>query len=101
MGFSMFRVLEAAITVKCGEIGICANKTHTIDQAFGNVVQLLLSMIGGLSVIFILYGGFRYVISRGDPAHIKESKEIIIYAIMGIIVAVMGFAVVGFVASRF
>jgi hypothetical protein len=48
----------------------------------------------------IIYGGFRYVISRGDAAHIKAAKETILYAVVGVVVSIVAFAIVSFVARN-
>jgi hypothetical protein len=49
----------------------------------------------------IVIGGFRYVTSQGDPSHIKAAKDTILYSVIGLIVAILSFAVVQAVASRF
>lgn len=93
----MFKEFVSAISITCQEIGNCANKTTTLDKAPLNVALILIGLVGGLSVIFILWGGFRYVISRGDPAAVKTAKETILYAIMGIVVAILAYAIVNFI----
>jgi Type IV secretion system pilin len=97
----MFReILTAAITITCGEIGNCPNKTPTLDLALTNIVAILFSLVGGLSLVFLLWGGLRYVISRGDPSQIKAAKETITYAIVGIVVAIAAGSIVAFIATK-
>jgi bacteriorhodopsin len=97
----MFGGMIAAISVTCGEIGICANKTKTLDKGFTNIASLIIELAGGLAVLFILWGGFRYVISRGDPGNIKSAKDTILYAVIGLIVAIAAYGIVAYIATSF
>lgn len=94
----MFRSFISGITITCEEIGNCANKTSTLDQAVVNIGLIITGLIGGLSIVFILWGSFRYVISRGDSGATKAAKETILYAVLGIIVAILAYALVSFIA---
>jgi uncharacterized membrane protein len=59
----------------------------------------LLYIIGALSVVMIIVGGLRYVISAGDPKKTADAKNTIVYAISGVVVAVLAFAIVTFVTT--
>ena len=65
------------------------------------ISSLAFLIAGGISVIFIIVGGLRYVISAGNPEDTKRAKDTIIYAVVGLIVSMLAFTVVGFVAERF
>lgn len=71
----------------------------SIVTLFKNIANVLTFLIGSVSVLMILYGGFRYVISRGDQANVKAAKDTILYAVMGVVVAVIAYAVVQFVVA--
>ena len=64
---------------------------------FRTIVNTLLFIIGAISVIMIIFGGFKYVTSGGDSAGVTSAKNTILYAVVGLIVAVLGFAIVDFV----
>lgn len=53
--------------------------------------------IGAIGFILILIGGFRYVMSQGDPAKITQAKNIILYTLIGIIVSALAVTIVSFV----
>ena len=61
------------------------------------IVKVLMFIIGAISVIMIIVGGIRYTISQGDSSKLTTAKNTIMYAIIGIVVAVLAFAVVNFV----
>jgi hypothetical protein len=54
-----------------------------------------------VAVIMIVVGGVRYTTSNGDSASIKSAKDTILYACVGLVVAIMSFSIVNFVVGRF
>lgn len=65
------------------------------------IVNMLLFLLGVIAVIMIIYGGFRYVISQGDSGNTKAAKDIILYAVVGLVVAILAYAIVNFVITAF
>ncbi len=68
---------------------------------FKTITNVLLFIIGAVSVIMLILGGIRYTISQGDSSAITSAKNTILYAIIGIIVAILAFAAVNFVIGSF
>lgn len=68
---------------------------------FRTVTNVLLFIIGAISVIMLIIGGIRYVVSGGDSAAVTSAKNTILYAIVGIIVAILAYALVNFVVGAF
>lgn len=68
---------------------------------FHTVADTLIFLVGAISVIMLIVGGLRYVLSSGESAAVKSAKDTILYAIVGIVVAILAFAIVSFVAGRF
>jgi len=67
------------------------------DSIFTTIVNVLLFLIGAISVIMLIYGGIRYTTSGGNSANVTAAKNTIMYAIIGLIVAFLAFAVVNWV----
>ena len=65
-----------------------------------NAINTALLIIGALSVIMIIIGGLRYVLSGGDAAGLKSAKDTILYSLIGLVVALLSFAIVGFIINR-
>lgn len=65
------------------------------------VVNTLLYIIGIAAVIMLIVGGMQYVMSQGNESSVKNAKNTILYAIIGVVVAVIAYAVVNFVIHRF
>lgn len=66
---------------------------------FQTVTNILLFLVGAISVIMLIIGGIRYVVSGGDQSAVTSAKNTILYAIVGIIVAFLAFAAVKFVTN--
>ena len=63
------------------------------------LINLMLFIVGILAVIMLIWGGIRYVISGGAADKVKDAKNTILYAIVGLIVAILGYALVNWVIS--
>lgn len=68
--------------------------------ALGTVINTAMQIAGGLSVVFIALGGVTYVRANGDPGTIKRAKEMIIYALVGLVVAIFASAIINFIFQR-
>lgn len=86
----------------------CAKGTDTPANLFGGegsifkiVTNVLLFLVGAISVIMLIIGGIRYVISGGDQAQVTSAKNTILYAIVGIVIALLAYAAVNFVTGAF
>ena len=80
-----------------------AHGTGTPTALFGStgivttVTNTLLFIAGALSVIMIIFGGLRYVLSGGNSSAVTAAKNTVLYAIVGLIIAFLAFAAVNFV----
>lgn len=68
---------------------------------FHTIANVLIFLVGAVAVIMLIIGGFRYVVSQGDAGSVKQAKDTILYAIIGIVVAIIAFAVVSFIGKQF
>ena len=71
------------------------------NSLFKTITNVLLFLIGAVSVIMLIVGGLRYVLSNGDSTAVTNAKNTILYAVIGIIVALLAYAIVNFVISSF
>ena len=68
---------------------------------FAQITNVMLFLIGAISVIMIIIGGLRYILSGGDSANVSAAKNTILYAIVGLIVALLAYAAVSFITTTF
>jgi len=92
------------LTVGCGASAAKNDKQNS--ELFGEtgifkiITNAALFLIGAVSVIMLIYGGIRYTISGGDSSNVSAAKNTILYAIVGIIVALLSYAIVNFVIDK-
>ena len=77
-----------------------SSNTADPKEIIQTIVRILLFLIGAVSVIMIIIGGFRYVISQGDSGAVTSAKNTILYAVIGLIVAIFAWAIVDFVVDN-
>lgn len=88
-----------------GSTQFCQNKNSESKRAFVDSSDSLLVKIahtvilitGAISVIMIIVGGFKYVISNGDSNGLQGAKNTILYALVGLIVVLFAQVIVRFV----
>lgn len=69
------------------------------DGVFTIIVNVLLFIIGAISVIMLIIGGIRYTTSGGNQQSVEAAKNTILYAIIGLVVAILAYAVVKWVVG--
>ena len=75
----------------------------TGDGSFGFLVQRIINIfsvvVGAVSVIMIIIGGFRYIISGGDSNGVGAAKNTILYAIVGLVIVIFAQLIVRFILT--
>ena len=64
-------------------------------------VNIFLFAVGALSVILLIWGGIRYTTSAGDSNKVQAAKNTVLYAIVGLVVAILAYAIVNMVIDKF
>ena len=62
------------------------------------ILEDMMRIAAVLAVGFVIYGGFRYITSQGEPENIKAGQRTIIAALIGLVIAVVGATVTSFLA---
>ena len=71
-----------------------------IPGTISKVIGVLSMVIGVAAVIMIMIGGFKYISSQGDSNSISSAKNTILYAIIGLVVALLAQVIVRFVINK-
>lgn len=92
---------ESPISDQCADAdakdtSIC-KQSASPNNLIKNIVNVLLFIIGAISVVMIIVGGLLYVTSAGDSGGVTRAKATLTYAIVGLIVSFLAFAIVNFV----
>ncbi len=66
---------------------------------FTRITSIALYVIGAVSVIMLIWGGLRYILSGGDSKKITDAKNTVLYAIIGLIISFLAYAIIRFVLN--
>ena len=90
---------------ECAKQGVdnadTGGKSTSAKEVIQSIVNILLFITGAVAVIMIVIGGLKYVTSNGDSSQTKSAKDTILYAVIGVIVAILAYAIVNFVIDAF
>lgn len=116
-GGGLFATVPTAANAACGQFltfptwyeGVinCSGKQTVTDPQtvaltiIGNIVEIVLQLVGYVSFFFIIYGGFLYMIATGDPSKLAGAKTTILNAVIGLIIAIFAVTAINFVSGAF
>jgi cytochrome bd-type quinol oxidase subunit 2 len=87
----------AALPGGCGDEAAATTEFNTF---WNNVLNTVAFVVGAISVLMIVIGGLRYVISQGDAQATQNAKNTILYAVVGLVIAFIARGLVVFVINR-
>jgi len=93
---SALTLQEGAEAARCDG---CPRDLFGDTGVFKQVTNTILYIVGIIAVIMLIIGGIRYVISGGDSKKVTDAKNTVLYAIIGLVIAFLAFAIVNFVVS--
>lgn len=97
---------EAAKSLKgasgrLSEIGqLAVPGAKSFEETMGGVIKGALVLVGTIFLILMVYGGYIWMLARGDEAAAKKAKDIITMAIIGIIIVLAAYTITYFIVYR-
>lgn len=77
----------------------CPSELFGDTGVFRQVTNVVLYIVGIIAVIMLIIGGIKYVVSGGDAKKVTDAKNTVLYAIIGLVICFLAFAIVNFVIS--
>lgn len=71
----------------------CVDPSALVNQ----LINWFIGVSGFVAVIFVVVGGVGYMTSRGDPGRLQKAKSTILYALIGLIIVALSWAITTFV----
>jgi hypothetical protein len=65
-----------------------------------NVLKIVFGTLGAIALIIIIIAGIKFITSQGNPEALAKARNTIIYAAVGLAVAIGAFSIVTFVIGR-
>ena len=96
----------AAEKAKCGMADTGQKQTDSsgqevkLESTVTKVINAVLYVIGILAVVMVIIGGVQYTTSGGDQAAVTKAKNTILYGIIGLVIAILAYAIVNFVITK-
>ncbi|MBR3414876.1 hypothetical protein IKG73_02565 [Candidatus Saccharibacteria bacterium] len=75
-------------------------QTDNLWNTVQTIINWVLAVLGLVTVVMIIIGGFTYLTSQGDPGKTKKGRDTILYGVIGLIIALLAFAIVNFVLTN-
>jgi hypothetical protein len=72
---------------------------NCIMPLFANAVYWLILLSGSVALFLIMYGGFRFLTSGGDPKNLDGARKTITWSVVGLIVIILSFMIVNVIAD--
>ena len=82
---------------QCQDTGEGAGSFSSVIKSVINIFSIV---VGAVSVIMIIIGGFRYIVSNGDSNGVTGAKNTILYAIVGLVIVLFAQVIVRFVLTN-
>lgn len=99
--------------------GVCINQSEQVPVPYnkffvlqrgpaGNIsitgviltlINISLLIVGLLSVLFVIIGGFRYVLAHGNEEQAEGAKKTILHAVTGLVIVILSFVIVRVISS--
>jgi len=72
-----------------------------LNTVIGNIIMTVLSLIGAVAIIFIIYAGALWMTAGGNEQKAEKAKTILKQSIIGVIVILCAYAITYFVINIF
>lgn len=96
-------IFAASGTANCGNGAQCSVGLPVVNadnSTFSSALSIVFAIIGALSVLMIVLGGTRFITSQGNPQEAAKARGTLIYAVVGLLIALAAEAIVNFVLGK-
>ena len=74
--------------------------TNDLRTVVVNVIKFVLSFLGILAVVIVLYAGFKWMLSGGSEDKVSEAKKMLIAGLIGLVIVLLSYAIADFVLTQ-
>lgn len=89
---------RAAAALSKDDVGL--PKAQVNDAQFQSLLSGVFAIAGAVAVVFIILGGIKYSISQGNAGDLQKAKDMIVYALVGLVFVIIAFSIVQLVTAR-
>jgi hypothetical protein len=92
------KILTLAITIPLPSLKPATGSD--LPSKIHAIIQMLLMLVGAAAVLFLIIGGFQFILAAGHPENIQRAKNTVIYSLVGLAIAALSYLIVGFVIQK-
>ena len=82
-------------------VGSSPDNPNKIYDMIGTAIKALLSVIGIVFIVLIIYAGYTWMLARGNETEAQKAKDTITRAIIGLFIVLAAYAITAFVGKSF
>ena len=108
LGFSLSLIgpSYAASSVKCSDLPTnsvayeaagCKKSADKLPKTIRKIINAVIAFSSTVAVVFVVVGGIQYMSSAGDTGKIEKGKKTVIYALIGLVICALAYAIVNWV----
>lgn len=75
------------------------HERYLITDLIPTLVRGAINLLAGIAIIAIMYGGIQYLTAFGDDTKLENAKKNIIYAIIGLLIAIFSYTIVRIISE--
>ncbi len=76
-----------------------SNMTYVQNRLLPGITTMIISLTGGLSLVFVIISGIRLLVSYADSSALENAKKTLTYALAGLVISGLSYAIVAIIAS--
>lgn len=89
-------IIDLSIRIVASVVDLAPLPHADTTTSISTILSIVFGIVGALALLFITISGFRYIVSAGDPQKTAQAKESIIYALVGLVIAISAETIVAF-----
>lgn len=70
---------------------------NDLETLYGNVINSVLGILGGLILLAFVIGGFMFIFAAGNEERAKKGKQTLFWATLGLLAILMSYAILQYV----
>ena len=79
----------------------CSLQADSFGKVVSNIIQVLVVLAVIIAVIFLVWGGIKWILSGGDKAKVESARNTIIGGIVGLVLVFLAYFIIGVIANLF
>lgn len=91
---SLLVISAPAVAMAQNELYNPLGKDADVTTVIGRLITSILGITGSIALLMFVYGGFLWLISAGNPDMVKKGKEVMKWAVLGLVVIVLAYTIV-------